>query len=351
MENMGVTAANPLANDLDRALEQAGDLWQELRGARVFLTGGTGFFGCWLLETMLCADARWTLGASAVVLTRNPDAFARRAPHLAGHPAVQLRRGDAQSLVPADTAFSHIVHAGADTATPVSFQDRLRVFDSIVEGTRRVLELARQARVTHFLLTSSGAVYGPQPSDVSHLAEDFAGAADPLQVASAGAEAKRAAEALCALYADDRLRPTIARAFAFVGPYMPIDAHLAVGNFIRDGLNGGPIRVRGDGTPVRSYMYASDLAVWLWTILLRGTPLRPYNVGSEMPITIGELAHLVARRFVPPRRVEILRESFESPGRDRYVPNTSRARQELGLGVAVNLEQALDFTVEWYVRN
>src|SRR5262249_43641855 len=150
VENMGVTTANPLANDLDRALDQAGDLWQELRGARVFLTGGTGFVGCWLLETLLWANSRWTLGASAIVLTRDPDAFARRAPHLAGHPAVQLRRGDAQSLALADTAFSHIVHAGADTAAPVSFEDRLRIFDSIVEGTRRVLDLAREARVTHF---------------------------------------------------------------------------------------------------------------------------------------------------------------------------------------------------------
>jgi dTDP-glucose 4,6-dehydratase len=348
---MGVTAANPLATDLDRALEQAGDLWQELRGARVFLTGGTGLFGCWLLETLLWADLRWKLGVSVVVLTRDPDAFARRAPHLAANPAVQLLRGDAQSLAPVDTAFSHIVHAGADTAAPVSSRDRLRVFDSIVEGTRRLLELAREARVSHFLFTSSGAVYGPQPPDLAHVAEDFAGAPDPLQVASAGAEAKRAAEALCALYADDRLRPTIARGFAFAGPYMPIDAHLALGNFIRDGLNGGPIRVRGDGTAVRSYMYASDLAVWLWTILLRGAPLRPYNVGSETSITIGELAQLVARRFVPARGVEIMRESSESPGRSRYVPDTARARSELGLEVTVNLEQALDRTVEWYVRN
>ena len=53
---MGVTTGNPLAKDLDRALEQAGAIWQELRGARVFLTGGTGFFGCWLLETLLSAE-------------------------------------------------------------------------------------------------------------------------------------------------------------------------------------------------------------------------------------------------------------------------------------------------------
>jgi dTDP-glucose 4,6-dehydratase len=348
---MGVTTANSLAADLDRVLEQAGDLWPDLRGARLFVTGGTGFFGCWLLETLLWADTRLALGTSVVVLTRNPDAFARKAPHLAAHPAVRLQRGSAQSLEFTDTAFSHIVHAGADTAAPVSAGDRRRVFDSIVEGTKRVLELARAARATRFLLTSSGAVYGRQPADLPRVSEGYGGAPDPLQPASAGAEAKRAAEALCALYGDDRLKPTIARAFAFVGPYMPTDAHLAAGNFVRDGLQGGPIRVRGDGTPVRSYLYASDLAVWLWTILLRGEALRPYNVGSETPVTIAELARAVARRCSPPCGVEIVREPSQSAERDRYVPSTARAREELGLTVTVDLEQALDRTMEWYVDN
>jgi dTDP-glucose 4,6-dehydratase len=234
---------------------------------------------------------------------------------------------------------------------PTTARDRLQVFDSIVEGTRRVLDLARESRTRKLLVTSSGAVYGSQPANLSRLSEDYSGAPDPLQISAAGAEAKRAAEALCALYADDCLEPTIARCFAFVGPYMPLDGHLAAGNFVRDGLSGGPVRVRGDGTPVRSYMYASDLAVWLWTILLRGAALKPYNVGSEVETTIGELAHAVARRFSPPRSVEIVRDRSEPRDRARYVPSTARARSELGLKVTIALDEALARTVEWHGGN
>jgi len=345
MSRMG----NPLANDLNHVLTRTEGLWDELRGSRVFITGGTGFFGCWLLETLLWAiDAR-QLGASVVVLTRYEDAFRKKAPHLAGHPAVTLYHGDVRTFEFPAGEFSHVIHAATEASATSTPPEPLLVFDTIVRGTRRVLDFGLRARVRALLLTSSGAIYGVQPPDLTHMSEEYRGAPNPLDPASAYGEGKRAAELLSAAFGDSHgLRTTIARCFAFVGPNLPLDVHFAVGNFIRDGLRGGPVMIQGDGTPYRSYMYASDLAVWLWTILLRGQPGCAYNVGSEAAISVADLARAVARRFAPEPTVRMARAATPGSVPARYVPSTTKVRKELNLEVTVDLEEALKRTVAWH---
>jgi dTDP-glucose 4,6-dehydratase len=114
-------------------------------------------------------------------------------------------------------------------------------------------------------------------------------------------------------------------------------------------LRGSAVDVAGDGTPIRSYLYAADLAIWLWTILLRGQPGRAYNVGSEHEISIYELARLVAG--LPDRERLVVRRRIEpepSKTGPRYVPSTERARTELGLRELVGLDDAIERTVRWH---
>jgi dTDP-glucose 4,6-dehydratase len=338
---------NPLAGELDEVLARTGDLWDGLRGARLFITGGTGFFGCWLLETLLWAEDRLSLGANAVVLTRNPAAFVAKAPHLATHRAIALHHGDVRSFAFPDGAFSHVVHAAVDATPPIDQAGRRHVMDVIVDGTRRTLEFARARGAGRVLLTSTGGIYGRQPLELDCVPEEYRGAPDPVDVHASGAAAKRAAETVAALSNDGAVQTTIARCFAFIGPYLPLDDKFAAGNFIRDALAGGPIRVAGDGTPVRSYLYAADLAVWLWTILLRGRAMRPYNVGSSEAITIRALAELIRDTLAPGVRIDVAHAPVQGAPVSRYVPSVERASAELGLVPTVHLREAVARTARF----
>ena len=345
----GRVGANLLAGDLDHVLAHTGGMWEDLRGGRLFLTGGTGFFGCWLLESFAWANDALGLGAEALVLTRDPAGFAAKRPHLAAHPAIRFHQGDVRSFAFPDGAFSHVLHGATEASAALNRDDPLGMVDTITQGTRRTLEFARQCGAERFLLTSSGAVYGAQPPELSHTPEEYAGAPDCARPGSAYGEGKRLAELFGAVYGEKHgLAVTVARGFAFVGPYLPLDLHFAVGNFLRDGLRGGPITVGGDGTPVRSYLYAADLAVWLWTILLRGRAGRAYNVGSEDAKTISQTAQAVATQFSPASPVVIARAPTPGQAADRYVPSVARAREELGLDVWIGLDEALRRTLEWH---
>jgi dTDP-glucose 4,6-dehydratase len=314
--------------------------WRELAGRRIFLTGGTGFFGCNLLDAYTKAWDCERLGSLVSVLTRNPEAFRIKAPHLAGHPGIEILEGDLLDCDFSASSWDLVIHAAREYGEPLAFLERsLRV-------TRRVLELARQWGSRRVLFTSSGAVYGQQPPGISHLVEDFTGA-PPLAGASVYGEAKRVSELLGLLqgerYGFDFL---IARGFAFMGPWLPLQG-FAAGNFIEDALAGDPIQVQGDGRPYRSYLHGEDLAEWLWTILLRGVHGRPYNVGSDEAISIADLAFRIRDLLAPGAEVRIALE----PGQGappRYVPSIERARLELGLAPRLGLDQAILQTAQWY---
>ncbi len=339
-----------MSEDLDHILGLTGGLWDEIRGKRLFITGGTGFFGRWLLESLACANEAFDLQASALVLTREPSSFERNAPHLASNPAIRFHRGDIRDFSYPEGEFSHIIHAAATSAVATfKGEDPLVKFDTVVGGTRRVLDFALRCNASKFLLTSSGAVYGKQPSGITHISEEYCGAPDPLDANSVWGESKRAAELLCARYARKYgIETKIARCFSFLGPHLQLDIHYAAGNFIRDGLKGGPILVKGDGTPYRSYLYATDLVVWLWTVLFKGKTCRAYNVGSEEETTIASLANTVARGFPQPVGVSVAGGGISSDtAADRYVPSTRRAQKELGLRQTVSLAEAVKRTISF----
>ena len=334
--------------DLEHVLEHTRELWSEASGKSFFITGGTGFFGMWLLESFAHINDQLALGMRATILTRDPAAFARKAPPLANRADLRFIQGDIRSFPFPEGQFDYIIHAATEASAKLNEEAPHEMLDAIVAGTRRVLDFAAQCGVKKLLLTSSGAVYGKQPSDLTHISEDYLGAPDPLLPGSAYGEGKRLAEHMCCVHARHHgFEAKIARGFAFVGPHLPLDAHFAIGNFIRDAMRGTPIQINGDGTPMRSYLYASDLAVWLWTILFKAPHARAYNVGSDEGISIKSLADIVVMAHGGSLPLKLAVSPQSGCSILRYVPAIKRASEDLGLRVRINLVEGINKTFIW----
>jgi len=292
----------------------------------VLVTGGSGFFGKSLL-------ARWKKNPGEIrkvtILSRRPEVIQKNFALETLPFEVFLMSHDVLEPLSWEGKVDFVIHGASPSQIQLGRENPDLLKKIVVEGTQNVLTFSKKAGVKKFLLISSGAAYG--------------GAAYKLTVYG---EAKLAAEKLCA---EAGLDYSVARCFAFLGPYLPLDTHYAAGNFIRDGLSGGPIRIMGDGTPLRSYLYSDDLADWLWTILKKGKPGAVYDVGSDEAVTIKELAELVSEAFKGKPKVEIMGTPDPSKSPERYLPDIAKAKTELRLNVAVPLREAIAKTVVYHL--
>lgn len=316
-----------------------------MAGARIFITGGTGFFGIWLLESIAAANDTLKVGVGATVLSRDPRSFLVRMPHLATRPEFTWLHGHPASFVFPSDRHDYLLHLATATSAYPGQTDPVEMLKAKLASITHVLDYARHAGIRRMLVTSSGAVYGPQPAELSHIPESYDGAPDPMDPASGYGTGKRLVEQVCSLTPE--VDTVIARCFSFVGPHLPLDGRFAAGNFLRDAIMGGPIAIQGDGRAVRSYLYAADLAIWLLNLLLKGQARRPYNVGSEAALTIRELAHLVSSTAGNAISVELRGEQAGASTPNIYVPNTRRIRAELAVDETIGLWDAVTRSLNW----
>ncbi len=341
-------------NDLDFLCFKLNDQLNNLKNSVFFITGGTGIIGKWLLESLVFLNEKYNLNLTLYVLTRSKEKFLASYPLFKKCDSITFFEGDVRDFdVDISSKPSYVIHGAAESASRLTLTDPLKMFEVIIKGTWNILELSKKWKPESILILSSGAVYGRQ--EKLFLEEIDPGCVSFTDPFSAYAVGKVAGEHLAKLYFHTYKLPVkIARIFALIGPHLPLDAHFAVGNFIRDALKGGPIVIKGDGSPIRSYLYLGDLVIWLLKIMLEGKEGEAYNVGSDKPISIKELAKIVAscaRKILQlEREIEVLVEKKEvfSSASDRYVPSIEKAKKELGLKVFTPLEKAIEKTLQFY---
>jgi UDP-glucuronate decarboxylase len=326
--------------DLDAIIDQASQSFYSLNNGSLLLTGATGKIGKWLLASAIHAIREFDLTLQLVVPSRNPQAFLDRYGPECNDPSIRIVAADLGVHDFSKSAFTHVIHGAVDNRKILHRHD---VGAELLKSTRSISRLCVGQEVSKVLFLSSGSVYETVHSN-SPLLETDVRLPQEAPDFPVYRTAKQYSETVF-----KEIGAVIARGFSFVGPHFPLDTHFAIGNFISASLRKEPIVVTGDGGDLRSYMYGSDLASWLWTILVKGEPGIAYNVGSDKGLSINSLAQLVARTLENPADIRILNEDNLSQRR-YYVPNIQKARG-LGLELKIDLESAIVKTAQWATKH
>lgn len=315
-----------------------------LVGRRLLISGGTGFLGRWLVESLCMLNDRLSLGNEMYLITRSIDrakasvSFSNRAD--VKFIQLDVAAGDCLDLPVCD----FVIHAATDVVLKVA---PLAMFDTCIDGTRTMLNLAKKSAAKKFLLFSSGAIYGNAPGAPARYSEDYCGAPEPDQPHWGYASGKRAAEYMASAFCDEfGIRVAIARCFAFVGPGIPLDGPFAVSDFISGALSKDRrILIKGDGSTVRSYMYATDFVNWILEMLVSEEDRLTLNVGGDQELKMIEVAELVARSFK--YRIDIEFQRDPSILTTTYLPDLEQAFVR-GFNLEVGSIEAVSKTLKYF---
>lgn len=292
--------------------------WQALSGARVAVSGAAGFLGAHLVAALLGLHRAGRVAEPVRVLGLVRDVAAARARwgSLFDQPGLELQACDlAQLCTPDLSGCTHVFHA-ASPASPRRYgPDPVGTLLPNTVGTAALLQaLAAQPAPAAFVFLSSSEVYGAETGGPDGLAETQHGRVDAASLRACYAEGKRAGETLCVAWHHQHGLPAyLVRLFHVYGSGLLADDGRVHADFVAQALRGEPLRMRSDGSARRSFCHVADAVAGLFTVLLKGEPATPYNVGDPQgEMSVLELAELIVR--LAPQRGLAIERAASAPG-------------------------------------
>ncbi|MFC0167419.1 NAD-dependent epimerase/dehydratase family protein [Pseudoduganella danionis] len=317
----------------------------------IAVTGGTGFLGSWIAEMVAALNDHYQLGIRLDLYARNISEWPQQYPHLAQRDDIRLRSQDVRSPFELAKSTSYVIHAAGIPNNRVHASDPLRVHQTTVAGISNTLDAASQLDgLLRFLNVSSCLVAGT-PQRPGPLSENDVFPVPVGQLHKVYVDAKRSAEMLASIYRSQyRLPLSTVRPFTLTGAYQQLDRPWAINNFLRDILTGSEIRIHGDGSARRSYLYGSDAAWWTLAALVKGVDGEVYNLGSDEAVSHLELVKLISAHAAPAPRVALNTAPGKQPAQDDLYPDVSATQRRLGVRQTCNLEQTISKTYRWFAQ-
>ena len=357
-----------LDEDLDAICQDLADEFGRLSGGRLLITGGGGFLGYYLVQSALHWNRARSTGAKIDVTVY--DNYMRGVPawleDLRREPNLTLVRQDMILPLPKEMPhFDYIIHA-AGIASPMYYRAQpLKCIDANINGIRNLFDYAVAERnlgrpLQGFLFYSSSEIYGDPVASAIPTPETYRGNVSCTGPRACYDESKRFGETLCVTFAKQEGIPArIARPFNNYGPGLKITDGRVLPDFAKDVLAGRDIVMLSDGSPKRTFCYATDAIVGYYKVLVRGGNGEAYNIGIDRPeISVARLADTVvstAQELFGYRGKVVLGKAKEADylidNPNRRCPIIDKARSQLGYDPKVLVDEGVRRSLIWYFHN
>ncbi len=364
-ENGMHSAMDVIRTDLDYIVQSLNNEFQKLSGKNVLITGGAGFLGYYLVQSLLHFNKQVAEEEAVNVVVY--DNYMRGLPQwlqvMTQDKHLKLIEHDITSRLPGSMDdFQYIIHA-ASIASPTYYRKYpLETMDANVNGLRYLLEYARgrqdkEKPVEGFLFFSTSEIYGDPDTGHIPTPETYRGNVSCTGPRACYDESKRYGETLCVTFAQQYNVPVkIVRPFNNYGPGLKITDKRVIPDFMQDVLSDNNIKMFSDGSPSRTFCYIADAITGYFKILINGRPGESYNIGvSEPEINMRELAERIVSiaAKLNDYQGQVMHVSSDDSeylvdNPNRRCPEITKAKMELGYNPTIGLQEGLFRNFLWY---
>jgi len=345
-ENLG----DVFSEDIKIIANELKEFHDELEEKTILIAGGKGFLGTYFTNVLTKINETLSKPMKIIVLD---SLITSKDEKDANDSNIEFLEQDISKRFEIKGNIDYIIHAASIASPPIYRKFPIKTVDVNYQGTRNLLEIARNKKIKSMLLLSSSEIYGDP--DIFPTPESYVGKVSCIGPRACYDESKRLAETISILYYQQYQIPIkIARPFNVYGPYLNLNDGRIIPDFMNNAINKSEIIIHSDGSPTRSFCYASDAISGFFKLLFSECNGIICNVGNDEEISVENVAKMIQKIMeneISIKMIESKDPNYIKDNPQRRCPDLSLIKKSIDYKPKINLEEGLKRTYTWYGRN
>ena len=347
---MSSNLENIFLEDIEVISNELKEFHGELEGKTILIAGGKGFLGTYFTNVLTQINKKLSKPIKIIVLDSLITSKDKKENN---DENTKFLEQDISKKFEINDSIDYIIHAASIASPPTYRKFPIKTVDVNYQGTKNLLEIAKEKKIKSMLLLSSSEIYGDP--EIFPTPESYVGKVSCTGPRACYDESKRLAETISILYFQQYNIPIkIARPFNVYGPYLNLDDGRIIPDFMNNAINKSEIIIHSDGSPTRSFCYVSDAISGFFKLLFSKHDGIICNIGNDEEVSVKDVADTIKNIVEKPISIKIIKSDDPNYTKDnpqRRCPDLSLIKKSVKYIPQINLEEGLERVYKWYRSN